>query len=106
MAARRGGPSYAGVQWVDVSQALEAFQEENGNLKALIEIEPNGLGVFTLTVKLWYRCLGEVHLSETSEPWAEAKGRLQAFAYRSVMDTIKEADYVRAKLEKGADGHD
>lgn len=102
MASRaRGGPSYAGVQWVDVSQALEAFQVDYQDGEGEVILSPNGLGVFVLTVRLSFVAGGDAYTTETTEPWSEAKGRLQAFAYRSVIDTIKEVDRMIARVAAG-----
>lgn len=92
--------SYNGVQWLDISQSMEEFQSQHGNLKSMVCLEPNGLGVFTLEVKLFYKIGSEVHLAVTEEPWSPSKGRLEAFTYRSVIDTMKEVDYQLAKAAK------
>lgn len=92
MGAKRGGPSYSGVQWLDVSMAMEDYEREYEGGYALIQLEPSGLGILKLTVKLWYMYGNEVYIVETVEGWNEASGRLQAFVYRSIIDNIKQID--------------
>lgn len=92
MASRRGGPSYAGVQWADVSETMETFLQQQHVRDVSVALYPNGLGVFTLQITINIEVEGKKYACRTEEPWSEAKGRLQAFVYRSLIDTGNACD--------------
>ena len=53
-----------------------------------------------LTTLVYYRLGKHKHVCETTEPWTPSKGRLEAFVFRSIMDSTKEAEREIARLQK------
>lgn len=98
------GPSTTGVSMWDVYACLEDACNVLPEGDAWFQIERNGLGGMYLRCIVTYRVGGRSHESETREPWTPEKGRLEAFLYRSAIDTLKAADAHVARLKAGHTG--
>ena len=93
-------PGVNGVQWGDIEQAISDVRNNLLDGDVSIEMTSNGLGAFQLTTLVYYRLGKHKHVCETTEPWTPSKGRLEAFVFRSIMDTTNEAEREIARLQK------